>query len=82
MVTLPKAARLLGFRLRILPAAWMNVPCERCVVQVIVSATAAWMNVSCERCVVHFETSAMGRALVQGCPTDCVYVVQCDHVKQ
>ena len=34
MVALPKAVRLVGLRVRILPAAWMNVCCERCVVQV------------------------------------------------
>ena len=39
MVALPTAARLLGLRVRILPAAWINVSCERCVVQVEVSAT-------------------------------------------
>jgi hypothetical protein len=39
MVALPKAARLLGLRVRILPAAWMNVSSERCVVQVEASAT-------------------------------------------
>ena len=62
IVALPKASRFLGLRVRILPAAWMNV--------------------SCERCVLLLEASATDRSLVQGCPTDCVCVVQCDHVKQ
>jgi len=39
LVALRKAARLLGLRVRILPAAWMNVSCERCVVQVETSGT-------------------------------------------
>jgi len=39
MVALPKAARLLGLRVIILPASWMNVCCERCAVQVEASAT-------------------------------------------
>ena len=34
MVAQPKAVRLVGLRVRILPAAWLNVCCESCVVQV------------------------------------------------
>jgi hypothetical protein len=56
-----KAAGLLVLRVRILPAACMNV--------------------SFERCVVHVEDSATGRSPVQGSPTDCECVIQCDHVK-
>jgi broad specificity polyphosphatase/5'/3'-nucleotidase SurE len=44
--------------------------------------SAVWMNVCYERCVVQVEAAAAGRFLVQGSPTDCVCVVQCDHVKQ
>jgi len=39
MVALLMAARLLGLRVRILPAAWMNVYCERCFVHVEASTT-------------------------------------------
>jgi len=39
MVALPKAARLLGLRVIILKALWMNVCCERCAVQVEASTT-------------------------------------------
>ena len=39
MVALPTATRLLGLRVRILPAAWRNVSCERCAVQVETSVT-------------------------------------------
>ena len=39
MVALPTAARLLGLRVRIFPAAWTNVSCERCFVHVETSTT-------------------------------------------
>jgi hypothetical protein len=44
--------------------------------------SGVWMNVSYERCVVQVEASEADRSLVQGSPTECVCVVQCDHVKQ
>jgi hypothetical protein len=44
--------------------------------------SAAYMNVSWERCVVQVEACATVRSLVQGSPTECVCVVQCDYVKQ
>jgi len=62
MVALLKKACLLGLWVRILPATWMNVSCERCVVQV--------------------EACTTVRSLVQGRLTECVCVVQFDHVKQ
>jgi hypothetical protein len=43
--------------------------------------SAACMNVSCECCVLHMEACAMGRSLVQGSPTEGLFVVQCNYVK-
>jgi len=39
LVALRKAGSLLGLRVQILPAAWMNFSCERRVVQVEASTT-------------------------------------------
>jgi hypothetical protein len=33
-------------------------------------------------CVVQVEASATGRSLVEGSPTECVYVRVCDQVQQ
>jgi len=43
MVALRKSARLVGLRVRILPAAWMNESCERCFVQVEASTTGRFI---------------------------------------
>ena len=42
MVALPKSARLVGLRVRILPAAWTNVSCES-FVQVEASTTGRFL---------------------------------------